>query len=242
MLRLIIVVFIFSISWQAPAAMSLPKNLKASERETTLGILGFGSAAKLLSSPYPLGGYDGVEVGLNSEYIPLSDVASLGSKSTSRSDINYFNLVLGKGLFYNIDVLVQFIPMPQDESLSGFGGQLRWGFYETKFMPAALSLVFHGASTNFNNLLGSETTGFDLIGSVNMRDVSLFFGAGQARSVGKFIGGVDGVTDTGNTETTDVASQHTVFGISIKMSNVFLALEVDRYVQSTYAGKLGVHF
>lgn len=242
MLRLIITVFILLISGQAFAAMSLPRNLNTLDRETTLGILGFGSATKLLSSPYPLGGYDGIEVGLNSEYIPLSDVASLGSKSNSRSDINYFNVVLGKGLFYNIDILMQFIPMPQDESISGFGAQLRWGFYETKFMPAALSVVFHGSSTNFNNLLGSETTGIDLVGSVNMRDVSLFFGAGQARSVGSFVGGTDGITNTGNTETADVASPHTVFGISIKMSNVFLALEVDRYVQSTYAGKLGLRF
>lgn len=242
MLRFIIAGFFIFISSQAFSAMSLPKNLTALDREAVLGILGFGSATKLLSSPYPLGGFDGVEVGLNSEYIPLSDVASLGSKSTSRSDINYFNLVLGKGLFYNIDVLMQFIPMPQDESISGFGGQLRWGFYETRFMPAALSWVLHGSSMNFNNLIGSETTGIDLIASVNMRDVSLFFGAGQARSVGSFVGGAGGVTSSGLTETSDVASQHTVFGISIKMSNVFVALEVDRYVQSTYAGKLGLRF
>ncbi len=242
MLSLLITVFFIFISWQSNAAMTLPKNLNSSDREVTLGTLGFGSSPKLLSSPYPLGGYDGVEVGLSSEYIPLSDVASLGGKSTSRGDINYFNLVLGKGLFYNIDIFVQFIPMPQEESISGFGGQLRWAFYETKFMPTALSLVFNASSTNFNNLLGSETTGVDLVGSVNMRDVSLFFGLGQARSIGTFIGGVGGITDSGNAETTDVSSQHTIFGISIKMSNIFLALEVDRYVQSTYAGKLGLRF
>ncbi|HEY8272821.1 MAG TPA: hypothetical protein VIG33_18150 [Pseudobdellovibrionaceae bacterium] len=222
--------------------MSLPTGLNASDRETTLGILGFGSAIKLLSSPYPLGGYDGVEVGLSSEYIPSSDLASLGSKSTSGNDINYFSLVLGKGLFYNIDILVQFVPLPQEEFISGFGGQLRWSFYETKFMPLALSLVFHGSSMNFNNLLGCETTGMDLMGSVNMRDVSLFFGAGQARSVGSFIGGTGGITDSGNAETSDISSPHTVFGISIRMSNVFLALEVDRYVHSTYAGKMGFRF
>lgn len=222
--------------------MTLPKNLSAADRESALGILGFGSASKLLSSPYPMGGYDGVEVGVSSEYIPLADVATLGAKSSSRSDINYLNVTLGKGLFYNVDALLQFIPMPQDESISGFGGQVRWGFYETKFMPAALSLVVHGSGVNFNNLLGSHTTGVDLIGSVNMKDVSLFFGAGQARSVGTFVGGTDGVTDTGFTETADVSSQHTIFGISIKMSNVFVALQVDRYVQSTYAGKLGIRF
>lgn len=234
--------FIFLISWRAYAVTAVPKNLTASDREAALNILGFGSAAKLLSSPYPLGGYDGVEVGVSSEYIPLADVASLGAKSTSRNDLNYLNVTLGKGLFYNVDVLLQFTPMPQDESVSVFGGQLRWSFYETKFMPAALSLVVHGSGANFNNLLGTHTTGLDLVGSVNMKDVSLFFGAGQARSVGTFIGGTDGVTDTGNSETADVSSPHTVFGISVKMASVFVALEVDRYVQSTYAGKVGIRF
>jgi hypothetical protein len=183
-----------------------------------------------------------VEVGVSSEYIPLSDVASLGAKSLSRNDLNYLNVTFGKGLFYNVDVLLQFVPMPQDEAISGFGGQLRWGFYETRFMPAALSLVFHGSATNFNNVLGAHTTGADLVASVNMKDVSLFFGAGQARAVGTFVGGTDGVTDSGNTETTDMISPHMVFGISVKMSDVFVALEVDRYVQSTYAGKLGLRF
>ncbi|WP_413290081.1 hypothetical protein [Bdellovibrio sp. HCB337] len=242
MLRILIAVFIFIFTSSAFAALDFPQNLNASERKTALSILGFGTASKLLSSPYPLGGFHGVEVGMTSEYIPLADLAGLGTKSNSKTDLNYFNLMLGKGLFYNLDLFVHFIPMPQDESVSGYGAQLRWGFYETKFMPAALSLVVHGSGTNINNLLGAETTGVDLVGSVNMRDVSLFFGIGQARSVGTFVGGADGVTDTGNTESADVYSPHTMFGISIKMASVFIALEVDRYVQSTYAGKLGVRF
>lgn len=234
--------FLILISLSSLGASGLPRNLNTADQETALGILGFGSASKLLSSPYPLGGYDGVEVGFSSEYIPLADVASLGSKSNSRSDLNYLNLSLGKGLFYNIDVLVNFITPAQEESVSGFGGQVRWGFYETKFMPAALSLVVHGSAVNFDNVLGAQTTGVDLIGSVNMRDVSLFFGAGQARSVGTFVGGTGGITDSGNTETADAMAQHTVFGISIKMSKVYVALEIDRYVQSTYAGRVGLRF
>lgn len=242
MLRTFLAVFILFFSWQALSVTAIPKNLNYEDREAALGILGFGSAAKLLSSPYPLGGYDGVEVGVSSEYIPMADVASLGAKTSSRSDINYLNITLGKGLFYNVDFLLQFIPMPQDEPLSGFGGQVRWGFYEAKFMPAELSVVIHGSSVNFHNVLAAQTTGMDFVGSVNMRDVSLFFGAGQARSVGTFIGGTDGVTDTGRTETNGVFSPHTLFGISIKMSKVFLALQVDRYVQSNYSGKLGLRF
>lgn len=242
MSRIFILLLILHTSWQAFAGMVLPVNMSSADREVALGVLGFGSAAKLLSSPYALGGYDGVEVGVSSEYIHLADVASLGSKSNSRSDVSYMNVTLGKGLFYNVDVFLQFVPMPQGESISGYGGQMRWGFYEAKFMPAALSFVAHGSAMNFNNLVGTHTTGVDLVGSVNMRDVSLFFGVGQGRSVGTFVGGAGGLTDSGLSETTDVISQHTLFGISVKMSNVFLALEVDRYVQSTYAGKMGLRF
>jgi hypothetical protein len=246
MLKSLFTVFIFFAFFTDAAAFAatslIPKNLNKTDREMTVEALGFGSAAKLLSSPYPLGGYSGVEVSVSSEYIPMADVSVLGAKTTARADLNYLNVVVGKGLYYNVDLLLQFIPMPQDASISGFGGQLRWGFYQTSFMPGNLSVVVHGSSTNFYNVLGTETSGVDLVGSMNMKDVSLFFGAGQARSVGSFIGGTGGVTESGNSESSDVYSPHTVFGISIKMSSVFLALEVDRYVQSTYAGKVGVRF
>jgi len=237
-LTTILLLFISLGTWASP----LPNNLTSSERETTLGILGFGTASKLLSSPYPLGGFQGVEIGISSEFIPVADLASLGSKTAKRSDFNYYSVSLAKGLFYNVDILVQFIPIPQDESVSGYGAQVRWAFYETNFMPGALSLILHGSGTNFGNVLGTETSGADVVASVNMRDVSLFFGAGRARSVGSFAGGTGGVTDSGQTESADVFSMHTVFGITIKMSELFLSLEVDRFIQSSYAGKLGWRF
>lgn len=243
MSRILVILFSLFISLDLFAgAIPIPRGLAKTDREMILEALGFGSAAKLLSSPFPLGGYSGIELSLTSEFIPMADVATLASKTSARSDLNYLNFVIGKGLYHNLDVLVQFIPMPQDHAISGFGGQLRWGFYQTNFMPANLSLVLHGSSTNFYNVLGTETSGVDLVASVNMIDFSLFFGLGQARSVGAFVGGAGGITDSGLAENSDVYSPHTVFGISIKMSDLFLALEVDRFVQSTYAGKVGLRF
>lgn len=233
---------LFSVLPSSKAASPVPSNLTAIEREKTLEVLGFGSATKLLSSPYPLGGYSGIEISVGSQYIPLADVASLGAKTSSRGDLNYFTVTVGKGLYYNIDILFDFIPTPLQESISGFGGQIRWGFYEATFMPATLSVVAHTSSVNFNNVLSAETTGFDLVGAVNMKDVSLFVGAGQARSLGSFVGGVNGVTNTGRTETTGVTSPHTFFGIGIQVWEAFISFEVDRYVQSTYGGKLGWRF
>jgi hypothetical protein len=240
---LFIQIFIgLTLAVPAFAASSIPANLSTTEQQKVLEVLGFGSASKLLSSPYPLGGYSGVEISLGSEYIPLADVASLGNKNSSRGDLNYLDVTIGKGLFYNIDIMIQFIPIPQSESLSGFAGQIRWAFYEASSMPAVLSIIGHTASTNFNNVVSAETTGFDLVGSVNMQDVSLFVGVGQARSLGSFVGGSNGVTSSGQTESADVKSSHTVFGININIGQAFVAMEVDRYVQSTYGGRVGWRF
>lgn len=234
--------FLAAYAQSVSASAVVPSNLNAVERVKTLEILGFGAASKLGSSPYPLGGYDGVEVAIGTEYIPISDVATMGSKSSARGDLNYVNLTVGKGLYYNVDILIHFIPMPQEESISGFGGQIRWAFYEAAFMPASLSVIAHTSSTNFANVLSAETTGLDFVGSVNMKDVALFVGLGQARSLGSFIGGVNGITNTGKTESASVTSAHTLFGVSIDIGRAFIALQVDRYVQSTYGGKLGWRF
>ncbi|RYZ90109.1 MAG: hypothetical protein EOP06_08325 [Proteobacteria bacterium] len=224
------------------AYRSIPSGLTRSDREAAISALGFGSASKLLSSPYPLGGYSGVELSVSSESIPMGDVSALGAKTNSRSDLSYLNFTLGKGLYNEVDILFHFIPMPQDQAVTGYGGQLRWSFYQARFMPANLSILAHASSINFYNVLSAETTGADLIASVNMQDLSLFFGLGQARSVGYFIGGTGGITDTGTAESTDAYSTHTLFGISIRFSSLFLAMQVDRYVQSTYSGKIGLRF
>ncbi len=138
MFRILNILFIFALATgftlSSHALTSLPKGLSATDRERTLETLGFGSAVKLLSSPYPLGGYSGVEVAVSSEYISMADVAVLGAKTNSRSDLSYFNLTVGKGLYHNVDVLIQFIPMPQEETVSGFGGQVSrragdWRFF-----------------------------------------------------------------------------------------------------------------
>lgn len=238
--------FIFSLlmifSNVSTAAMRLPTQLNESNRKIVAQILGFGSMMKLLSNPYPLGGYSGVELGFSSEYIPFENLASLGSKSPDKGDYNYFTLSVGKGLFYNVDFFLQFTPMPQQEGLSSFGAQVRWGIFETNFFPFSLSLVMTGGGSSFSNVVNSTTQGADLVGTVNMKDVAVYFGAGKARTITTFVGGTSGVTDDQNSYQVDLLETHEVFGVSLKMSEYFVALEVDRYAEATYSGKVGVRF
>lgn len=237
--------FLLSLTFStaAPAAVDLPKALNESDRERMLQILGFGSQSKLLSSPVPLGGSEGFEVGLSSEYIPIDDLGALGDKQTNaQGEFNSLVLAVGKGLAHNVDTFFHFTPMPQGEGVFLYGGQLRWGFHEFARFPAVASVVVHMSGANYANLLDTRTTGADLVVTVAMEEAALYFGGGPIRSLGTFQGGVKGITAEGVTVDTDLSAVHTVFGLSIGFGRAFFALEIDRVEQSVYGGRLGMRF
>lgn len=227
----------------ADAATHLPKGLTANDRKAMLELLGFGAQSRILSSPVPLGGYQGFEMGLSSEYIPIDDIGTLGDKKTNaKGEFNVVELTLGKGLAYNVDTLFHVTPMPQNEGIFAFGGQLRWGFHEFQRFPAIMSFVFHGSGANFQNLLDTRTTGADFIVTVAMDGAAVYFGGGPIRTIGTFIGGASGINAEGDTIDEDLNGTHSVAGLSMNFGMMFLALEVDRVEQSTYGGRLGVRF
>lgn len=227
----------------ASAATHFPKNLSGDDRKTMLGLVGYGSQSKLLSSPVPLGGHDGFEMGLSSEYIPIEDVSGLGDKKTdAKGEYNLLTLTVGKGLAYNVDTFLHVTPMPQSEGIFAYGGHLRWGFHEFQRFPAVASFVLHGSGANYDNLVNTRTTGADLVVTVAMDDAALYFGGGPIRTIGTFIGGPNGITAEGTTIDEDLTGLHSVFGLSIAFGSVFAAFEVDRVVQSTYGARLGVRF
>ncbi|MBX2987555.1 MAG: hypothetical protein KF802_06630 [Bdellovibrionaceae bacterium] len=240
----VLLLLILSVSVAARAASGdfLPKNLTAGDRQKALEILGFGAQVKLLSSPVPLGGQQGFEVGLSSEYIPVEDIGGLGAKSSAQGEYNYLAINLGKGLAYNVDTFVQFTPIPQSEGSFGYGAQLRWGFFELPRFPAVLSLVIHGGGMNFSNLLSTRTTGADLVMTVAMDDIALYFGGGTARTIGTFAGGARGITAEGDSREEDMTGVHTVFGLAFNMEKLFVAFEVNRVAQSAYGGRIGYRF
>ncbi len=239
----------------AQAERFIPRRMSESDRRLALQILGFGSASKILSSPFPLGGHPGFEVGLTTEYLQVQDLASLGDKSTRNRELNFNSFSVAKGLFYNIDAAFQFTPAFQKEDVSSYAGQVRWGFYEFPFIPGGLSLVINRSDTNYGNLLNTRTTGQDLVATVVVEDVSLYFGVGTANTVGTFSGGTQ--TGTSTESTTDLcvgasaycasaneemSQAHTLFGISLSFNQLFAALEIDRYFLSTYSAKVGWRF
>ncbi len=226
----------------AKAASDLPRNLNSADQRRALEILGLGTASKVLDNPYPLGGYTGFEVGLTSEFIPMEDLSNLGSKTNDSGEFNYYTLTLGKGLYYNVDTLLYFTPAIQTQKVQSFGGQVRWGFYEASFFPISFSVRAYAGGANFSNLINVTTVGIDLLATVAIDNVALYFGEGRISAQGTFIGGADGITQSQNTEKQSSDENHVLAGINVNISKFFVALEIDRYVDSVYSGKLGFRF
>ncbi|MDX9731033.1 MAG: hypothetical protein RBT63_04620, partial [Bdellovibrionales bacterium] len=167
----------FAFSSQAFAKLELPQNLTSSDRQEALRIIGLGTSAKILTNPYALGGYHGIEFGIALESIPTEDVSRLGSRLPNpQAEVTIPKLTVGKGLYSNLDFFIHFMPYNQNSELSQYGGVLRWGFYEASSIPISANITAHMNFGNINNQLTTKTYGADLIGAINVNEVALYAG------------------------------------------------------------------
>jgi hypothetical protein len=241
--RIIWVLLAIGFASKSSASLLLPQNLSSPDRKEALRLIGFGTAAKTLSDPYALGGYNGLEFGLSLETIPTEDLARLGNRLVAaQSDVTVPKFSVGKGLYSNLDFFIHFIPYNQRNELSQFGGILRWSFFEASSLPLSASVVAHINTGNISNQMATRTYGIDLMGGINVNEVALYAGVGAVQSVGSFVGGTSGVTDTQRLEYETVNTLHTFAGGTIRVGSVFVAIQLDRYTQSVLSGKLGLRF
>lgn len=239
----------------------IPKRLDAQDRREVTRILGLNTSSKVLSNPYPLGGYSGFEVGVALEIINTDDLSRLGCQSTEpgcpnqntsdSKELRYPRISIGKGLYSNIDVFVNFVP-PLQDGLSDFGGMFRWSFFQAKFLPINLSLLLHANRMNLRDSMISENAGAEIIAGINVNNFSLYFGGGYLKSEATFIGGD---TDSGtvdpadpelsgetNTVTETLYSSHTLVGVSLHFGDYFSAFQIDRYRDPVMSLKLGLRY
>ncbi len=234
----LLLILIPSLSW---ATIDIPQNLTKSDREESLRILGFGTSNKVLSDPYPLGGYSGLEFGISVSSVPTDELKNLGSKlGAAQSDVSYSSISIGKGLYNNVDVFINITPYLQTIQMSQFGGQLRWSFYQADNLPLSLSLLLSGNSSNIGNQLSVRTIGADVVGAINVNRVALFSGLGSVTSSGDFLGGPRGITDSGYQESESVTGLHILLGVNVRLTDFFISAEVDHYRDTVFSGKLGM--
>lgn len=242
--RILLIILIF-ISTASQAAIVIPSGLTKSDREEALRIVGFGTSNKLLTDPYPLGGYLGLEFGISIENLPAEDLGRLGSGlSTPQADTAFPRISIGKGLYNDIDLFIHFIPYNQRNELSLYGGSMRWNILRSSRIPTSLSLFAHTNTSNISNILTTRSIGLDLVAGLNVGHVSVYMAAGKIQASGYFLGGSSGVTSSGLAESEVIAGTHYAAGIVVHSWEVdyplFFALEIDRYNVTIFSGRLGL--
>ena len=241
-MRFFVLLFLWSL--HASAEISIPLNLTSEDRKEALRILGLGTSGKLLSNPYPLGGYSGFEFGLAIESVPVEEISRLGSKlsTTQQPDktFNYPKFAIGKGLYKDVDIFLHFIPYNQNTNLSDYGGLVRYCFYQAAFLPASFSLLIHGNNSNVGNLIFTQAIGAELTTGINVGDLALYVGGGRVYVSGRFIARLNQGALQEESETVD--SFHSFFGGTLDFEPIFVAIQIDQFTQTTFSGKLGLRF
>ncbi|MCB0410893.1 MAG: hypothetical protein KDD22_00085 [Bdellovibrionales bacterium] len=250
---------LFSIFSLSAKAVEIPKRLDSEDRREVVRTLGLNTSSKILSNPYPLGGYSGLEFGMEVEFVDVADLSRLGCQSTEPScpnstpttqeELQYARITVGKGLYKDIDFFVSFTP-PFAKGINDFGGMVRWSFFQAKFLPINISLVGHINRLRVNDQFISENLGGQIIAGINVDNFSLYFGGGYLRSEAQFLGGDTGsgtidpndplLNSNTNTIKDRVYSTHTLVGFSLHFDQIFTAIQFDRYRDAVVSAKLGL--
>jgi hypothetical protein len=221
------------------SSLKLPSQLTASDRTKALSLLGPATSHRLLSTTYPLGGSQGFEISLSHHSVPLSYLSELGDKSGTQSALDFPMITLGKGLFYNFDLFLSFVPLNQKNSLHHFSTQLRYQIWQSENNLFRFSTLFHSGTSNLNNQVSMQSYGYDLVGTATIDRFSIFAGLGTSFNNGRFIGGAAGITDSSQTELNTATLAHQLVGLEWPVRDFFFAAEVDRYRVPYYSMKVG---
>jgi len=224
------------------ADFTISPHLTELQRRLVMKTLGLGMLNKNLTSPAPLGDDNGVEIAIASEIINLRQVSGLVNNSQGRDTLLYPKILIGKGLYDRADIFFHFIPYTASLGVSEFGGMLRINLYHSKDNPFVATWILHGNSANFNNQLTSRNVGSDVSVGFDWQSWAIFVGGGWATSSGKFVGGTNGLTDTGLPETESVNSARFSVGALYRYDIYDIALSLDHYEEPVYSVKLGVTF
>jgi hypothetical protein len=129
-----------------------------------------------------------------------------------------------------------FIPYDQTSGVGIYSGAGRWTFFQATFVPASFSVLVHAGNSNFQNKIITQTAGGDLITGVDVDPFSFYFGLGFIHGQGQFSSTLTSDLLAANQVAT---SFHTVMGLNISISDMFLAFEIDSYSKIMLGLKIG---
>lgn len=202
-------------------------NLSATDQLALTEMLGLRSHFSAGESLYPLGGHTGLQASVSYRYLTLGQTRDQYVTLSDQPDLGYFELGLAKGLYYNLDFSFTLIPIWQPTRVSGYGGALRWGFYEYKHRPLHLSLILGAQSSNLENKAVFFTQNFDVAAQYTGILWYGYAGFGNVFSKGSFIGGSSGVTLSGASEDVTQSQLRSFIGGGYQLENYSLGGEIS---------------
>lgn len=224
------------------AGITIPNGLSDKDQRDIINSIGPATAARLLSAPYPLGGNEGFELGIGRQFIPTELLGELGNKTEPQKGTSYPIITLGKGLFNDVDMFLTAIPFMQSPNLSHFSAQTRISHWYSSTSPLVFSSIWHVGSTTLKDQISFENYGIDAIITMYLRHICLYAGMGSLFTNGTFIGGNNGITLSGQTETVTQVFAHKIVGIDLRHQAYFFAAQVDSYEKPNYSFKVGYRF
>lgn len=239
-LALLLIFFHACSSNSFGSELRFPTDLSTAQQQETLRLVGPSLSGKILSDPYPLGGFSGIEVSVQHESIPVGSLREFGSRNgTGPTDLTFQKINVGKGLYNDVDVYLSFTPWSRVAGMTQYGAFVRWQFWSWESIPVAHSIVPHANVSNFRNTFISENAGAQLITTYFWREASFYGGVGQVRSVGRF---ESDLTLSGRAEQYTQGLTHFLLGASYRWNSWLVAAELNRYDQPVWAFKLGARW
>lgn len=205
-------------------------------------ILGFGTPTMASATPRPLGAQRSTLVYISQNQFSAAALTQMGNRQSSGGNQQITSFGVGQGLYYGIDTFLYFTPMPQRELMSSFGGLLRTLLFRDPTERLQFAATVSASGTNFENQAFFTNTGVDVVMTYLGSALDFSVGIGRARCISEFIGGTNGVTDSGVNEYHEVFLSHLMLSASYDYRDYNFVLTWDRYEEGRLNMKAGYRF
>ncbi len=225
--------FVFFVS--SSAFSFAPKNFNEVDVDSWVNRVSGVSSIKTVGDPVPLGGYEGVEVLIASEWLTIPQ------KDTAKDRVEVLpTLRLGKGLYENFDVfIVTSLPLLKSD-FSKWGFQARWMAWQAETAPLMAHLGCSYGSQEYYSLIITNSWSCEILGNLIVKKFRVFAGLGIVRSLTLF--------DAGSTQFSSEEVQRSAAfnkylgGITFTSDNRSFGFQIDVVEETSLGASIGYRF
>jgi hypothetical protein len=220
-LRLFVILFwgslVYSADFNFPGALS-ESDASLIVREFNSGFLMRMPGAFIGEGNYQSQGY------FRTSFIDTSRISKLGTTSTPR-DVQIHEFGFAKKLPFGFELGAQTSVSILDNDVHTYGGFARWGFYQAPL--GQISVVAHGSSANFDDLISTNVYGSYLSYDVSYEAWKASVGTGLVRTTNGFDRNLFGTT--GDFVKFNIARNysHSLARIAYQWNQMSLAFQTD---------------